>query len=272
MQKKDDEREFNMARNKRTVIPKQPGSQYTDQQRRAVIADYAATGNISKTAANYSLPRTTVTGWVRSEWGKELIVKIRHSDEQASVTNLTKPNGNVLGADSLTGPGSKYTDEERRGAALEYGVYGNMAKVARTTGIPETTLFYWKNHSDFWDTLVVGVRGEKADEQRQGYSLIVDKAHKEIVDRLDKGDFVHYQGKKIRIPVKAKEAAIISGIATEKIHLADNRFVSTGTNQNATEAIMALAQQFKELSDTYKAKDVNVIGGQCAKLEEDQEE
>ena len=254
-----------------TVIPKQPGSQYTDQQRRAVIADYAATGNISKTAANHSLPRTTVTGWVRSEWGKELIVKIRHSDEQASVTNLTKSNGNVLGADSLTGPGSKYTDEERRGAALEYGVYGNMAKVARTTGIPETTLFYWKNHSDWWDTLVVEVRGEKADEQRQGYSLIVDKAHKETLDRLENGDFAHFKGEKFRIPVKAKDAAIIAGIATEKVRLSDNLPTSITANGNVEEEIKKIAQMFCDISSKYKEKQANAIPGEYKKIEKDQE-
>ncbi len=254
-----------------TAIPKQPGSQYTDQQRRAVIADYAATGNISTTAANHSLPRTTVTGWVQSEWGKELIVKIRHSDEQVSDTNLTRANGNTLGAASLVGPGSKYTDEERRGAALEYGVYGNMAKVARTTGIPETTLFYWKNHSDWWDTLVVEVRGEKADEQRQGYSLIVDEAHKEILDRLKNGDFAHHQGKKFRVPVKAKEAAIISGIATEKIRLSDNMPTSITANGNTEEQIKKLVEFFNDISDKYTEKRPNAIPGEYKKIEEDQE-
>lgn len=92
-----------MVRN--TEIPKQPGSQYTNDQRRAVIADYVVTGNISKTAKMNSLPRTTVTGWVQSEWGKELIVKLRQSDEQVSGMNLTRANGSTLGADSLVGPG-----------------------------------------------------------------------------------------------------------------------------------------------------------------------
>ena len=258
-----------MVRN--TVIPKQPGSQYTDQQRRAVIADYVVTGNISKTAANHSLPRTTVTGWVRSEWGKELIVKIRHSDEQVSVTNLAKPSDNTLEAGCLTGPGSKYTDEERRGAALEYGVYGNMAKVARITGIPETTLFYWKNHSGWWDTLVVEVRGEKADEQRQGYSLIVDKAHKETLDRLENGDFAHFKGEKFRIPVKAKDAAIIAGIATEKIRLSDNLPTSITANGNVEEEIKKLAQYFCDISDKYTEKQANAIPGEYKEIEEDQD-
>ena len=254
-----------------TRIPKQPGSQYTDQQRRAVIADYVATGNISKTATKNDLPRKTVDGWIKSEWGIELAAEIRHSGDQELSTNLTKPNGTVLGADSLTGPGSKYTDEERRGAALEYGVYGNMAKVARTTGIPETTLFHWKNHSDWWDTLVVEVRGEKADEQRQGYSLIVDKAHREVIDRLEKGDFAHYQGKKFRIPVKAKEAAIISGIATEKIRLSDNLPTTITDNRSSEDQIKKLVQFFRDVSSKYKEKQANAIPGECKKIEEDQE-
>ena len=64
-----------------TRIPKQPGSQYTNDQRQAVIADYVKTGNIGQTAKMNDLPRTTVTGWVQSEWGIEMAVKIRHSDE-----------------------------------------------------------------------------------------------------------------------------------------------------------------------------------------------
>ena len=64
---------------------------------------------------------------------------------------------------SLTKQGSKYTDEDRRRVAVEYLITGNMKKVAKSTGIPETTLSGWKQ-SEWWDGLVVEVRTEKGEE------------------------------------------------------------------------------------------------------------
>jgi hypothetical protein len=61
---------------------------------------------------------------------------------------------------------SKYTDEDRRKAVVEYCVSGVMTKVSDATGIPDTTLCTWKNKSDWWDDLVATVRSE-IDEQLQ---------------------------------------------------------------------------------------------------------
>ena len=74
----------------RTTIPKQPGSQYSDEQRRGVIADYFVTGNITKTADMHNIPRTTIDGWIKSEWGVELLVKIRHEKGEEFDANISK--------------------------------------------------------------------------------------------------------------------------------------------------------------------------------------
>jgi len=58
---------------------------------------------------------------------------------------------------------SKYSDEDRRRAVIEYSVSGLMTKVSEVTGIPDTTLATWKNKSDWWDDLVVAVRNETKD-------------------------------------------------------------------------------------------------------------
>jgi len=70
--------ELVQARSKYMEIPKQPGSQYTNEQRRAVIADYFVTGNITKTAAMNNMPRRTVGTWIKSSWGLELLAEVRH--------------------------------------------------------------------------------------------------------------------------------------------------------------------------------------------------
>ena len=269
-----------MVRN--TVIPKQPGSQYTNDQRKAVIADYVVTGNISKTAKMNDLPRTTVTGWIGSEWGKELIVKLRHSDEQVSDTNLTRANGNTMDMDISVEKGSKYTDQQRREAVLEYSVHGNMTKVAEVTGIPDSTLSHWKHHSDWWDTLLGNLRNEISDRILPQYLEIVEKANERQVDSLENGD-----EKLVWDPIKkkhvvklvkptGKDASFMGGLAQDKARTLLGLPNFNTSNKSTEDAIKDLAKIFKDLSDEHKAeqlkeKQVSAIPGEYKKIEKDQE-
>ncbi len=79
-----------MSRLERSVIPKQPGSQYTDEQRRAVIADYCVTGNITKTAEMHNMPKQTVSNWAKSDWGVELLGQIRTEKGEEFDANISK--------------------------------------------------------------------------------------------------------------------------------------------------------------------------------------
>ena len=265
-----------------TRIPKQPGSQYTNDQRRAVIADYVVTGNISKTAKMNDLPRTTVTGWVQSEWGKDLTVKIRHSDEQAPATILSKPNGNTIGTDISVERGSKYTNQQRREAVVEYGIHGNMTKVAEVTGIPETTLAYWKNKTDWWVTVFAEVCSEISDRILPQNLEIAERANERVLDSLANGDekliWDKAKGEHVIKLVKPtdKDAAVISGIVQDKARVQMNLPTTITDNRSTEEAIKALAKVFTDLSDKHKAdqlkeKQVSAIPGECTEIEEDQE-
>ena len=75
---------------KQTVIPKQPGSHYTDEQRRAVIADLVVIGNMTKTAKLHNMPKQTVSEWAKSDWGVELLGHIRTEKGEELDANLTK--------------------------------------------------------------------------------------------------------------------------------------------------------------------------------------
>ncbi len=79
-----------MSKLERSIIPKQPGSQYTDEQRRAVIADYCVTGNITKTAAMHNMPKQTVSNWAKSDWGVELLGRIRTEKGEEFDANISK--------------------------------------------------------------------------------------------------------------------------------------------------------------------------------------
>ncbi len=79
-----------MSKLERSIIPKQPGSQYTNEQRRSVIADFVVTGNITKTAAMHNMPKQTVSNWAKSDWGVELLGQIRTEKGEELDANLTK--------------------------------------------------------------------------------------------------------------------------------------------------------------------------------------
>ena len=73
-----------------TIIPKQRGSKYTNEQRRAVIAEYIVTGNITKTAEMNDMPKQTVSNWVNSDWGVELISQLRTEKGEEIDASFTK--------------------------------------------------------------------------------------------------------------------------------------------------------------------------------------
>lgn len=112
-------------------------------------------------------------------------------------------------------PGSSYTHEQRLEAATYYAMSGSMAEVSRRTGISESTLSGWR-HSDWWPQLVEEVRSQKNVEIDAGFTRVIEKAISAVEDRLDNGDVVIVKGEELRVPVKARDAAIVAGIAFDK--------------------------------------------------------
>ena len=111
--------------------------------------------------------------------------------------------------------GSKYTDEQRIEAAIQFAVLGNLKKVSKAVGIPRTTIVAWKQ-ADWWKELSVTVLSEKADEHRAQYVRMVDKAQKVALKKLPEAS--------------AAQASIIAATATDKIRLHDGMPTAITTN------------------------------------------
>ena len=116
-------------------------------------------------------------------------------------------------------PGSHYTDSQRREAAAQYVMLGNLAKVAEATGIPQRTLGDWVR-TDWFRSIVAEVRAEKAIEIDASYTRIIHKTLDQLIDRLDNGDPCMINGKVGRRPVSARDLAMIAGIIWDKRALA----------------------------------------------------
>ncbi len=152
---------------------------------------------------------------------------------------------------NLVGPGSKYSDEDRRQAVLEYAIYGSFTRVAKSMDIPRQTLSAW-GRTDWWKPLLSEVEHEKNTEIAAGLGRIVEKAISETEDRLENGDVYVAQGKVTRAPVKAKDAVLIGAVAIDKRQLLLNKPTSISGN-SGSQKIEDLVKKFQEISRQHKA-------------------
>ena len=133
---------------------------------------------------------------------------------------------------SLVSRGSKYSDEQRRQAAVSFGVHGVMSKVSAELNIPQETLCNWKA-TDWWDELSTEARNIKATEMRANYQKLVLAAQDKALELLPS-------------TTSAKEALLVAAVSTDKLRLADN--VAPPSNAGGASALEALAKRFEQLS------------------------
>ena len=174
--------------------------------------------------------------------------------------------------------GSKYSDNERRRAVVEFYVHGLMSKVSESTGIPETTLATWKNKSPWWDEMVAEVRSEIREQILALNLSNATKAGKALADRIENGDpkllkvkkaIKHEDGSvemsedyELRTePMKGRDLAVAGGIMQDKA--ARDMGLPTQIHATTTEAqIKSFIDGFRETCQSYKEKQVKVVSTQ----------
>jgi len=173
---------------------------------------------------------------------------------------------------------SKYSDEERRRAVVEYSVSGLMTKVAAVTGIPDTTLATWKNKTDWWDDLVVSVRNETKDIILAQNLTNARASGEALADRIENGDqklvkvkraIKHDDGSvemtedyELRAePMKGRDLAIVTGITQDKA-TRDMGLPTQIHAQTADAQIKSFIDEFRQISQSFKEKNTRVISTQ----------
>lgn len=128
--------------------------------------------------------------------------------------------------------GSRYTDIDRREAAVTYLITGNLRATAKQTGVNERTLADWVR-SDWWDDLLQTLHAEKGIELDCKLSQIIDRCLDEVGDRLVNGDHkIGKDGNLVRVPIPAKDAAIIAAVMFDKRQIIRN--LPTSINRNTS--------------------------------------
>jgi len=148
--------------------------------------------------------------------------------------------------------GSSYTHEERLQAATAFVLTGSMAVVCRQTGIAESTLSGWRR-TDWFLEMCEELRREKNIEIDFALARIITKAMAGMEERIDHGDTVLSEGQLVRVPVKAKDLAVITGVFIDKRQALREQI------RTDTALIDQNVNHLEKLRDRLRALNANVV-------------
>ena len=135
-----------------------------------------------------------------------------------------------------------WTREQKEQAAIQYAIEGNLSKLSRDQSIPKSTLFTWKQDSE-WVELIEQIRTEKAEEHIAKYNKIVDMTQDKTIELIPN-------------ITSARESALIACMTQDKSLLLQGRPTSI---QGQSSDMKSLANEFRKLSQQWDEKQVNVI-------------
>jgi len=91
------------------------GRAYPLQVREEAIKTYALTGSIEDAAIEHNISRETISGWIKSEWGNELLATLREQNKEkldAGFTELIQAAKNAALDRIVNGEDSNKQDED----------------------------------------------------------------------------------------------------------------------------------------------------------------
>ena len=154
----------------------------------------------------------------------------------------------------LDHPQSKYSPEQKIAVMTYYFVYGNLEKAATYADVPYDIVKDWHTRSAWWETEYQKIVAAKQHELDSTFTNVLHDCMSMLKDRLVEGDSVFNKaGDIVKLPIKAKELAIIGGVVFDKRQLLRGNATSISTR---TQSLEDLESKFKEISEklTNKSK------------------
>lgn len=147
-----------------------------------------------------------------------------------------------------------YTEEERREAVVAYIMGGETyAAAERISGIPWSTIRTWKdNMPDWWDRTMKEAWEAYDDQIKTKYGHIVEEGARQLMDTVKHGERIvdkagnpvlNDRGEEARLPLKAKELAVIVGICQDKLNIVRGKPTSiSGKVETVTDKLAELRE------------------------------
>lgn len=145
-------------------------------------------------------------------------------------------------------------DEKERIIGL-YLAYGSYVKAGEAAGVSWQTIALWKHRDPVgWQETVDKLNAEMEEQYRAGWRNVLVRSLDVMQDRLEngnhqliqfKGDDGKVQTRLERVPVPAKDAVVIGGIAADKLRVSmglPNRITAKVEDNDRLEALRKMAE------------------------------
>lgn len=160
-----------------------------------------------------------------------------------------------------------YTEEEREQAVRAYLALGTYRKAGELTGVTWQAIALWKHRDpQWWDETVAKIQAELEEQYRAGWRNVLSAALNVMQDRLENGNhqlitFKNAEGKVEtrleRVPVPAKDAVVIGGIAADKLRVSmglPNRITGKVEDNDRLEELRKLAEASRKARTEEKSE------------------
>ena len=147
--------------------------------------------------------------------------------------------------------GTWHPEEVKIEAATLHAVTRDFNKTHELTGIGVYVLKKWAVEP-WWDECIAKVKQLKNEQLDAKITSVLEQAVDIIAERLKDGDiYVDHNSKEktqYRIPIKARDAVLATGILFDKRQLIRGEATSVTTNQSTAEKFLALKENFERLA------------------------
>ena len=147
---------------------------------------------------------------------------------------------------------SPWSVDDRLRACMLFQVTGSSKKVAGLTGIPDSTIRYWKTTSDWWPEASRQARKAHQEQLDAMMTGVIHRSIQEIGDRIENGNTkVSKNGEQYKIPVSSDELVRVTDKVYDKRALSRGDPTSRQEKVDPNEMLKNLFQQFESMVEKH---------------------
>jgi len=145
---------------------------------------------------------------------------------------------------------TKYSPEIKLHAVITWLLTGNLSKTERILDLKKGLVASWKQRADWWPALTAAIQKERGEELDHELTTLISDTTTSIKERLENGDWKYNPklDKLVRVPVQAKEAAIIMDKAIGNRNLLRGDPTSRSESVSVKEHLTSLRQEFERFA------------------------
>lgn len=140
----------------------------------------------------------------------------------------------------------EYSVEEKIEAAIAWLITGSSEEAGKLCNTPGRTIRSWMQQT-WWEDILREAQGRKQKELDAVWTGLIHKTALELRDRVDNGETVFTKtGEARKVPVKAKDLAIVMSIAVDKRALARGQATHRTEKINVDERLDKISNRLEE--------------------------